>query len=168
MAFRRFVARRGAPLEVFSDNGTNFVGADRQLSEEKTRIQDIIEDCAATFTNANTQWHFNVPAAPHMGGPWERMVKSVKVAMKAISDSSRHASDEVLETIMLEAEAIVNSRPLTYVPLDSADAEALTPNHFLLYGSTGVKQPAIEPVTGNILRDSWKFAQHISDKFWRR
>ncbi|XP_065085842.1 uncharacterized protein LOC135707870 [Ochlerotatus camptorhynchus] len=87
MAFRRFVARRGAPLEVFSDNGTNFVGANRQLSEAKQRIQNIIEDCAATFTNANTQCHFNVRAAPHMEGPWERMVKSVKVAMKAILDS---------------------------------------------------------------------------------
>ncbi|XP_055523209.1 uncharacterized protein LOC129717358 [Wyeomyia smithii] len=137
MAFRRFVARRGAPQEVFSDKGTNFVGANRQLSEEKQKIRDIVQDCAATFTNANTQWHFNVPAAPHMGGPWERMVKSVKVAMKAVSDSTRHPSDEVLETIMLEAEAIVNSRPLTYVSLEAEDDEALTPNHFLLYGRTG-------------------------------
>ncbi|XP_055543765.1 uncharacterized protein LOC129729278 [Wyeomyia smithii] len=168
MAFRRFVARRGAPQEVFSDNGTNFVGANRQLSEEKKKIRDIVQDCAATFTNANTQWHFNVPAAPHMGGPWERMVKSVKVAMKAVSDSPRHPSDEVLETIMLEAEAIVNSRPLTYVSLEAEDDEALTPNHFLLYGRTGFKQPITEPVQGNILRDSWKLVQHIIDDFWHR
>ncbi|XP_058827206.1 uncharacterized protein LOC131687171 [Topomyia yanbarensis] len=160
MAFTRFVARRGAPLEVFSDNGTNFVGANRQLSEEKQYN---------TFTNAHTQWYFNVPAAPHMGGPWVRMVRSVKVAMKAVSYSPRHPSDEVLETIMLEAEGIVNSRPLTYVPLDVADQEALTPNHFLLYGSNGIKQPASEPViTGNILRDNWKLAQHIGNEFWRR
>ncbi|XP_055622808.1 uncharacterized protein LOC129766312 [Toxorhynchites rutilus septentrionalis] len=168
MAFRRFVARRGAPLEVFSDNGTNFVGTNRQLSEEKQKIQEIIEDCAATFTNANTQWHFNVPAAPHMGGPWERMVKSVKTAIKAISDSPRRPSDEVLETIMLEAEAIINSRPLTYVPLEAPEAEALTPNHFLLYGSTGIKQPSTDQVNGNTLQDSWKLAQHIRDEFWRR
>ncbi|XP_062713842.1 uncharacterized protein LOC134290677 [Aedes albopictus] len=144
MAFRRFANRRGAPLEVFSDNGTNFVGASRQLTEEIQRIKAINEDCAATFTNARTQWHFNVPAAPHMGGPWERMVKSVKVAMVAISDSPHHLSDEVFETIMLEAEGIVNSRPLTYVPLEAADQEALTPNHFLLYGSSGIKQPTVD------------------------
>ncbi|XP_053686569.1 uncharacterized protein LOC128736113 [Sabethes cyaneus] len=168
MAFRRFVARRGAPLQVFSDNGTNFVGANRQLSEEKQKIQRIVEDCAATFTNAYTQWHFNVPAAPHMGGPWERMVKSVKAAMKAVSESPRLLSDEVLETIMLEAEAIVNSRPLTYVPLEPADDEALTPNHFLLYGSIGIKQPVTGMTSGNVLRDSWKLSQQIVDNLWRR
>ncbi|XP_065078605.1 uncharacterized protein LOC135701675 [Ochlerotatus camptorhynchus] len=157
MAFRRFVARRGAPLEVYSDNGTNFVGANRQLSEEQQKILGINRECASTFTNAYTTWKFNVPAAPHMGGPWERLVRSVKTAMKAISGSPRcdevlETSDEVLETILLEAEGIVNSRPLTYVPLEQADGEALTPNHFLLYGSSGVKQPETEPVgDGNIL-----------------
>ncbi|XP_062715735.1 uncharacterized protein LOC134291679 [Aedes albopictus] len=104
------------PLEVFSVNGINFVGASRQLTEDIQRTKAINDDCAATFTNARTQWHFNVPSAPHMGGPWERMMKSVKVAMAAISDSTHHPNDEVFETIMLEAEGIVNSRPLTYVP----------------------------------------------------
>ncbi|XP_055622975.1 uncharacterized protein LOC129766467 [Toxorhynchites rutilus septentrionalis] len=95
MAFRRFVVRRGAPLEVYSDNGTNFVGANRLLSEESKCVQQINKDCASTFTNAYTKWYFNVPVAPHMGGPWERMVRSVKVAMRAITDCSRHPSDEV-------------------------------------------------------------------------
>ncbi|XP_062541856.1 uncharacterized protein LOC134209850 [Armigeres subalbatus] len=143
MAFRRFVARRGAPVEVYSDNATNFVGASRQLIEE---IRGINKDCAATFTNAHTTWRFNVPAAPHMGGPWERMVRSVKTGMKAITESTRHPNDETLQTVLLEVESVVNTRPLTYIPLDSAEHEALTPNHFLLYGSNGIKQPASEPV----------------------
>ncbi|XP_062714717.1 uncharacterized protein LOC134291231 [Aedes albopictus] len=169
MAFRRFVARRGAPSEVFSDNGTNFVGANRQLAEEKRKLDKINEGCASTFTNAQTQWHFNVPVAPHMGGPWERMVRSVKVAMRAISDNPRHPSDEVIETIMLEAEAIVNSRPLTYVPLEDVHQDALTPNHFLMYGSTGIKQPTTKPdCDGNVLRDSYKLTQRIVDGFWSR
>ncbi|XP_062710628.1 uncharacterized protein LOC134288773 [Aedes albopictus] len=168
MAFRRFINRRGAPLEVFLDNGTNFVGASRQLSEEMQRINDINSDCASTFTNARTQWHFNAPAAPHMGGPWERMVKSVKVAMTAISNSPHHPSDEVLETVMLEAEGIVNSRPLTYVPLEATDREALTPNHFLLYGSSGIKQPTVAADQSVTLRDSWTIARNIMDEFWRR
>lgn len=121
MAFRRFIARRGAPLEVYSDNGTCFVGASRRLKKE---IREINEKCAATFTNARTSWIFNPPAAPHMGGLWERMVRSVKTAMQALGDGLRHPTEETFETIVLEAEAIVNSRPLTYVGLDSGDQEA--------------------------------------------
>ncbi|XP_055631971.1 uncharacterized protein LOC129771880 [Toxorhynchites rutilus septentrionalis] len=169
MAFRRFIARRGAPAEVYTDNGTNFVGASRQLNEEIQQQKTIAHDCATTFTNAHTAWFFNPPAAPHMGGAWERMVRSIKTAMKSISECTRHPSDEVLETVLLEAEAIVNSRPLTYIPLETADQEALTPNHFLLYGSSGVKQPPT--VLGNsvsALRDSWKLTQLMVDEFWRR
>ncbi|XP_062557220.1 uncharacterized protein LOC134222088 [Armigeres subalbatus] len=141
MAFRRFVSRRGAPLEVFSDNGTNFVGASRQLSEEIQQIKAINKDCAATFTNA----------------------------MKSVSDSLHHPTDEVLETIMLEAEGIVNSRPLTYVPLGADDQEALTPNHFILYGSSGVIQPTVDqPSDRNVLRDSWAISTNIVNDFWRR
>ncbi|KXJ81141.1 hypothetical protein RP20_CCG021364 [Aedes albopictus] len=169
MAFRRFIARRGSPREVYSDNGTNFVGANRQLTEEQQKMQQVNQECASTFTNTHTTWYFNVPAAPHMGGPWERLVRSVKTAMKVISDSTPHPSDEMLETILLEAEGVINSRPLTYVPLDQADSEALTPNHFLLYGSNGVNQPVIAFVDKESgLRDIHKASQRIVDKFWGR
>ncbi|XP_062552113.1 uncharacterized protein LOC134217383 [Armigeres subalbatus] len=169
MAFRRFIARRGAPREVYSDNGTNFVGANRLLMEEQKMIQQSNRECATTFTNAHTTWRFNVPAAPHMGGPWERMVRAVKSGMKVVSNSSIHPTDEVLETILLEVEGVINSRPLTYIPLDDADDEALTPNHFLLYGSSGVTQPERPIIHDKTnLRDSYKMTQQIVNKFWQR
>ncbi|XP_055542958.1 uncharacterized protein LOC129728540 [Wyeomyia smithii] len=157
MAIRRFVARRGSPETFFSDNGTNFVGANNLLREQLRRIYDR---CAVTFTNSATQWLFNPPLAPHMGGPWERLVRSVKTAMAAIADHPHHPSDEVLETVILEAESVVNSRPLTYIPLEHTQQEALTPNHFLLYGTKGINQPLRDQIesTGT-LRDSWKLAQ---------
>ena len=63
----------------------------------------------------------------------------------------------------------MNSRPLTYVPLESVNQEALTPNHFLLYGSSGMKQPMTNPDnSGNILRDSYSLAKRIVDEFWTR
>ncbi|XP_058444670.1 uncharacterized protein LOC131426176 [Malaya genurostris] len=118
MAVRRFVARRGAPVEIFSDNGTNFKGAHRQLTQEiKMRNQTL----SSIFTNTNTRWNFNPPAAPHMGGVWERLVRSVKVAMEGLLDARRKPDDESLETILLETEAMINTRPLTYIPLESAD-----------------------------------------------
>ncbi|XP_065094607.1 uncharacterized protein LOC135715126 [Ochlerotatus camptorhynchus] len=65
MAIRRFIARRGAPREIFSDRGTNFVGASRDLKRE---LQHINSNLAGTFTNTDTQWRFNPPSTPHMGG----------------------------------------------------------------------------------------------------
>uniref|UniRef100_A0A453YZM1 Endonuclease n=1 Tax=Anopheles gambiae TaxID=7165 RepID=A0A453YZM1_ANOGA len=166
LAVRRFVARRGAPVEVFSDNGTNFVGASQQLRKEIDERNDAL---AATFTNANTRWTFNPPGAPHMGGVWERMVRSVKAAMSTMTELQRTPDDETLLTVIVEAEGMINTRPLTYIPLESADQESLTPNHFLLGSSSGVKQRPVAPTslqTG--LRSNWKMVQHILDGFWRR
>ncbi|XP_062714101.1 uncharacterized protein LOC134290893 [Aedes albopictus] len=48
MAIRRFISRRGAPQKIFSDNGTNFRGADRELVNETRAIN---RELAAIFTN---------------------------------------------------------------------------------------------------------------------
>ncbi|XP_055522850.1 uncharacterized protein LOC129717029 [Wyeomyia smithii] len=162
MAIRRFVA----PESFYSDNGTNFLRANNLL---RVQIQNNHEDCAMTFTNSNTSWNFNPSSAPHMGGSWERMVRFVKLAIAAIADHPHHPSDEVLETVVLEAESIVNSRPLTYIPLESTEQESLTPNHFLLFGTKGISQPGISmKVEGNTLRDSWRLAQCLVNHSWSR
>ncbi|XP_055589749.1 uncharacterized protein LOC129741947 [Uranotaenia lowii] len=164
MAIRRFVRRRGPPRQIFSDNGTNFVGADREL---KRQIKRINVDCSDTFTNARTSWLFNPPSAPHMGGVWERMVRSVKESMRALDDG-RKLNDEILLTVLAETEAFINSRPLTYMPQSSADYEALTPNHFL-GNSTGDQDPMRDPISlSQALQSSYLRSQYLADATWDR
>lgn len=164
-AIRRFIARRGTPQVIYSDNGTNFVGASRELVDE---IKKINEELGSTFTNANTQWRFNPPSAPHMGGCWERMVRAVKSALGSVP-VVRKLDDESFATVLAEAESMVNSRPLTFIPLETADHESLTPNHFLLLSSNGVREPEKFPTdAGMALRNSWNMVKHTLDNFWRR
>lgn len=78
-ALRRFVSRRGKPIDVYSDNGTTFVGAKRELSELSsflTREEANIENSACKL---NIQWHFIPARSLHFGGLWEAGVKSVKL-----------------------------------------------------------------------------------------
>ena len=85
MAMQRMVSRRGRPTHIWSNNGTNFVGAEREIQEALERINEAkITD---ELSQHGIQWHFNLPAAPHFGGVWERLVKSseVKRALKAVA-----------------------------------------------------------------------------------
>ncbi|XP_062713670.1 uncharacterized protein LOC134290528 [Aedes albopictus] len=162
MAVQRFVARRGQPREFWSDNATCFQGTGNELAAHNKALVE-------KFTTSRCTWKFIPPSTPHMGGVWERLVRSVKVAVGAVLESSRKPDDETLETILIEAEGMINSRPLTYVPLESADQEALTPNHFLLGNSSGAKFLSNSPLNNHmILRKSWKMARHIGDEIWRR
>ncbi|KAH8317047.1 hypothetical protein KR074_012443, partial [Drosophila pseudoananassae] len=107
------------------------------------------------------------PASPHMGGAWERLVRSVKTALESILLDKR-PSDELLRAALMEAEAIVNSRPLTYIPLEDENEESLTPNHFLLGSSTG-RGPTMEPLPEGVqLKKSWMESQQLADSFWKR
>ncbi|XP_062550942.1 uncharacterized protein LOC134215820 [Armigeres subalbatus] len=162
---RRFISRRGAPCEIYSDNGTNFQGAERLLRDQMERVNG---DLAACFTSAATKWLFIPPGTPHMGGAWERMVRAVKSAM-ASAYTDPKLDDEGLQTMVVEAEWIVNSRPLTYLPLDSEESEALTPNHFLLGSSTGSRNPGRNPAEfGGALKGSWNEIQRKLELFWTR
>ena len=162
MAIQRFTSVRGCPEEIFSDNGRNLVGASRELKEE---LEDLDQDSLNRRLSAfNINWRFLPPSSPHMGGAWERLIRSVKVSLGAAL-TSRTPSDEVLLTLMAEIADIVNSRPLTQVSVDPNDPRAITPNDFLRFTSTS----GITWGSGEVkVKKLWRQAHIMADYFWGR
>ena len=128
-ALRRFIARRGQIKELRSDNGTNFIGAERELRRavegwNLEKINDVL-------SLKGIKWTFNPPTGSHHGGAWERLIRSIrKILNSTLRTQSR--DEEGLNTVLCEVESILNSRPLTKESTDPKDLEALTPNHLLL------------------------------------
>lgn len=165
MALRRFMARRGRPEVVYSDNGTNLRAGERELRRLIHEWnQEVISD---QLSQADIVWHFNPPAAADMGGVWERMVGTVKRALRTVLGKLM-VTDEVLQTVIAEAEAVVNSRPLTYVSAQGDSLEALTPNHLLLGRPTICLPPGIFSDSDTSSRRLWRQTQALADQFWRR
>ncbi|XP_058817676.1 uncharacterized protein LOC131680985 [Topomyia yanbarensis] len=161
LALRNFIARRGSPLEIISDRGTNFIGASRELREAMQKID--MTKLMVEFVSPNTKWTFNPPAAPHFGGCWERLIQSIKKIMNDF-DVPRLPSDEILRSMLLEIEMILNSRPLTDIPLENDAELPLTPNHFLLGSANGTKPPIIFDNEPAALKRSWTMAQLYADR----
>ena len=126
----RFANRRGYPSTITSDRGTNFVGAEREMREGWARLAH--HRVEQNLTKHGTHWTFHPPNAPHMNGAVERLVKSCKRALHAILLNRRMDSD-VLHTVLVEVEGIINPRPITSASSDPLDLEALIPNHILIY-----------------------------------
>ena len=164
-AFYRMASRRGLPEEMFSDNGTNFKGADAEL---KSLVNELDEDKITLSTaNRGVVWHFNPPLAPHFGGIHETMIKSAKRAIQAILGKA-DINDEELTTAMIGAEALINSRPLTYQSANPADDVPLTPNHFLHGQVGGQFAPTSCDATDFNPRKRWRRIQELMRHFWSR
>ena len=165
MVLRQFLNRRGPPDVIFSDNGTNFVGAVRELRDAQAqwRLQQIEE----RLQQDNIKWVFQPPAAPHMSGVWKRLVKMAKRHLSALIGSGL-VSDFELRTLFAEVEGIVNSRPITPVSSDPQDLEALTPNHLLLQRKVSRLPLGIFVKEACLRRRRWRKVQFLADCFWKR
>lgn len=165
LCLRNFLNIRGVPSRIRSDNGTNLVGARNELvNAAKLFNDDRVRDA---MENRGIEWKFICPANPSEGGCWERMVQSIKrVLRKTLKEYAPR--EETLRSFLLEAANIVNSRPLTHLPVDSKDAEPLTPNHFLLGETSGLQGPG--PLDEKIwtLRKQWRISQTLKNHFWSR
>ncbi|XP_064469952.1 uncharacterized protein LOC135384694 [Ornithodoros turicata] len=166
-AFKRFVSRRGVPGTVYSDNFRTFKSVSRELSVGQLS-QD--PDVNGFLTVHRINWKFIVERAAWWGGFWERLIKSAKVCLRKILGKSTLTYSE-LATVVTEVEAVLNSRPLTYVSEDPDDLSVLTPGHFLV--GKRISALPYEPVaevrsTSNQLRRRWKYRERLMESFWTR
>ena len=166
---RRFIARRGKPSVIWSDHGTNFVGASRELRELFTFLDrpetrhSIFDHCTAQ----HIEWHFSPEQAPHFGGLWEAAVKSFKQHFRKVVGNVRLTFEE-LATTLAQIEACLNSRPLTPLPDADDGIEALTPGHFLIGRPLeALPDSPVEASSISLLR-RWRLCQALVQHFWKR
>jgi transposase InsO family protein len=167
-ALRIFIARRGPITQLRCDNGTNFVGAERELRNALAELND--DQIHKELLKHNIKWIFNPPAASHMGGSWERQIRTVRKVLAQLSkEFGSMLDDESFRTFMCEIEAIVNSRPITTVSSDPNDMEALTPNHILTMKSRVIVSPPGNFQRADIyMRKGWRRVQYAANIFWTR
>ncbi|XP_043258045.1 uncharacterized protein LOC122400588 [Colletes gigas] len=168
-ALKRFLARRGKPRHIYSDNGTNFIGAKNEIIQAQAFLSsnEYKDKFRQFLTQENIEWHLSPLRSPHFGGLWEAAVKSFKRHLhKTIGDAT--FTYEQFYTLIVEIEAILNSRPLTPLSSDPNDFLALSPSHFLI-GDSLACLPEHDLVDIQINKLSlWQHIQKIKQHFWKR
>ena len=167
-ALRRFIARRGKPKRIYSDNGTKFQGAANELHDIHKMLQSTsqmatVQDFLAT---EGCDWRFIPPHGPHFVGLWEAAVKSMKYHLRWTL-GSHVATYEELCTLLAEIEACLNSRPLCALSDDPFNQTYLSLRHFLI-GEPLTQLPAADFTDVKLNRLSrWQTYQQVQ-QFWQR
>ncbi|XP_075252051.1 uncharacterized protein LOC142344348 [Convolutriloba macropyga] len=167
MTIRRFVSRRGYPDLIVSDNGKTFIRASQAMKLKFHRIyKPDNEYIRLQLAHQNIQWTFNPPLAPNFGGVWERLIQITKRSLLIVL-GSRKLTLSVFQTVVAEAEAILNSRPLTRVGCSISDEGPLTPNPFLL-GRTHMCLKTLVKSNQRFSTKDFKLTQTLLDHQWSR
>ena len=160
----RMTSRRGAVSFIRSDQGRNFIGAEKTIKDEINKwnaryIQDH-------FNKENIRWNFNPPHASHHGGVWERQIRTVRKVMAGLTQE-QVLNDEALSTLLCLTESIVNNRPIASVSTDPRDLNPLTPNHLLILRSAEVP-PGLFNESDCYSRKRWRQVNYLANLFWKR
>lgn len=164
-ALRRFICRRGPVTSIRTDQGTNFVGAQKELGEAIKELDH--KKIEKTLLKEGVKWMFNPPSGAHHGGVWERLIKLTKKILSSVL-KEQTLDDEALQTALCEAEAIMNDRPITTVTNDPNDLEPLTPNHLIQLKGKPILPPGLFRKGDLDSQRRWRQVQYIVDLFWKR
>jgi len=170
-ALRRFTARRGPIQQISCDNGKNFEGAKNELEKALKEIdQHKVNEFLLSESCDKIIWKNNVPKASHMGGVWERMIRTVrKVLSTILYEHAGRLNDECFRTLLVEAECVVNSRPLTTEDLHDPSSLPLTRNHLLtMKNKVVLPPPGVFQKEHLYCRKRWRQVQYLANEFWTR
>ncbi|XP_058828363.1 uncharacterized protein LOC131688207 [Topomyia yanbarensis] len=168
-ALKRFVGRRGKSTIIMCDDGSNFVGAKRELDELRQTFlsQQSQQSIISEVADSVMEFRFIPAKTPNFGGFWEAAVKSMKQHLQRTIGLKILCPDE-LQTVFVQIESCLNSRPLTPLSNDPSDFEALTPAHFLIQRPlTVVPEPALKEVPASRL-SRWQQAQEFLQHIWAK
>lgn len=167
LAFKRFFSRRGLPVQMFSDNATNFHGAKNHLDSVYDLINNSGNKIYDLLTINKIDWRFITPTAPHHGGLWESNIKTMKSHFKRVMGTVVLSYEETA-TVLYQIESVLNSRPLLPLSESSDDLNFLTPGHFLI-GSALTEHPEqdVSETPVNRLK-FWQQCCKVRQIFWRR
>lgn len=166
-ALKRFIARRGKCITLYSDNGTTFVGANNQLKELKKFLSKEENQIRDYLSEQFIEWKFIPSYSPHVGGLWEAAVKSAKTHMRKVVGASLLYFEE-LYTLLTQIEACLNSKPITPLSDSPDDLQALTPGHFIIGEAlTAIPDRNLTETPSNRLTRYQLLAQ-IRQHFWKR
>ncbi|XP_072400894.1 uncharacterized protein [Diabrotica undecimpunctata] len=165
---QRFITRRGKPSAIYSDNGSNFVGANNKLKDLSSFLKCNQSTLQTELgVNQGINWHFIPAYSPHQGGLWEAGVKSVKYHQIRIM-YNRLLTFESFYIIVTQIEGILNARPLKPLSSDPNDVNVLTPAHFLIGRPiNSIPYPNVEAVSKTML-SHFEQLEQCKQHFWTR
>ena len=168
---RRFIARRGKPSLIWSDNGSNFIGAARETKRliQFLNLKANQESISDFLSSQMIDRKFIPQRAPHFVGLWEAAVKSMKKHLRKVTGEVRLTFEE-LATVVSQIEACLNSRPLVPLASDDEGLEVLTPGHFLIGRALeALPDPSFTCNSRDLLLlRRWELCQAIIQHFWKR
>lgn len=166
MAFENFIARRGIPVMLYTDNGTNFIGGSKEISSLFQQLMSQNNALSQLFAMKNIQFKTIPARASHMGGIWERAVGSVKYHLRRVLKDTKLNARQ-FDHVLKQIEACLNSRPLWAMTNESDDVEVLIPSHFFNFKAINtLPRPDLQHIPLTRL-DQYQYLHELYCSFWR-
>ncbi len=161
LSFKRYIAARGRPSKIISDNGKTFVAASKWIKrvQRSEKMQDYL-------AQHNIRWQFNLSRASWWGGMFERMVGIVKSALYKAIGAAKLTFKEMQE-VLLDVQIVVNNRPLSYCE-DDIQLPVLTPNTLIFGKANYVPEEQPSEIKDKDLRKRAKFLLRCKESLWKR